>query len=153
MLERHPGQRHTYPDLVPTVREPPDAATVARWAGVGLLAAHGAIHGMGVALLWRWAEPGTLRYADAVPAPGSALGYLAGLAWLVAGVGFIVGAWRLAHHDRRWLPTITGAAVLSFALVVLMAAQAPVGVAFDVAVLATCLWCWAERDRPARADR
>jgi hypothetical protein len=45
-----------------------------RGVGAVVLAGHGVTHLMGVALLWRLAEPGQLRSTDAHPAPGSVAG-------------------------------------------------------------------------------
>jgi len=59
-------------------------AKVAVIATAVIIAAHGLVHLMGVSLLWKLGEPGRLRYADAVPAPGTAAGYLAGCLWLRA---------------------------------------------------------------------
>ncbi len=59
-----------------------------RWARLAviaaavLIAAHGLIHLMGVALLWKLGQVGQLRYATAVPAPGSTAAYLVGGMWL-----------------------------------------------------------------------
>lgn len=41
-------------------------------AAAVVIAAHGLIHLMGMALLWKLGEPGGLRYADAMLVPGSA---------------------------------------------------------------------------------
>jgi hypothetical protein len=70
----------------------PAWARVAVIAAAAVMAAHGLIHLMGVALLWQLGEPGQLRYADAVPASGSAAGYLAGGLWLAAAVLFVAAA-------------------------------------------------------------
>ena len=54
------------------------------WARVAVIATavvitvHGLVHLMGVSLLWKLGEPGQLRYADAVPAPGTVAAELAG---------------------------------------------------------------------------
>ena len=48
-------------------------ARLAVIAAAVVIAAHGLIHLMGVALLWKVGEPGGLRYADAVPATGGAI--------------------------------------------------------------------------------
>ena len=71
-------------------------------AAAVLIAAHGLIHLMGVVLLWRIGEPGQLRYADAVPAPGSTAGYLVGGLWLVAAMLFVASAILLAAGRSTW---------------------------------------------------
>jgi drug/metabolite transporter (DMT)-like permease len=108
-------------ELVPVVREPPGSSVVARWSAAVLLAAHGAIHGMGFLLLWRLTEPGELRYTDSVPEAGSAIGFAVGLVWLLAGVLFVYGAWLLSVRAERWLPVVTAAAAVSVAPLALMA--------------------------------
>jgi hypothetical protein len=67
-------------------------ARVAVIATALVIAAHGLVHLMGVSLLWKLGEPGQLRYADAVPVPGTVAGYLAGGLWLVAAVLFVTAA-------------------------------------------------------------
>src|SRR5215831_13250704 len=69
---------------------------VAVVAGALVIAAHGLVHLMGVALLWKLAEPGQLRYADAEPAPGSTAGYLVGSLWLAVALLFVIAAFLLA---------------------------------------------------------
>ncbi len=39
-----------------------------------VLLIHGLVHLMGVALLWRWGQPGELRYDHVHPAPGTTAG-------------------------------------------------------------------------------
>jgi hypothetical protein len=51
---------------------------VAVIAFAAVIAAHGVVHLMGVCLLSKLGEPGQLRYGDAVPAPGTVAGELAG---------------------------------------------------------------------------
>lgn len=137
-------------ELVPAVREPPGASVVARWSAAVLLAAHGAIHGMGFVLLWRLTEPGELRYTDSVPEAGSAVGFAVGLVWLLAGALFLYGAWLLSVRAERWLPVVTVAAALSLSVLALMAGETTIGVAVDVVALATCAVLWLRRRRPAR---
>lgn len=132
-------------DLVPVVRDPPGTEAVARWTGAVLLALHGAIHGMGFALLWQLTEPGELRYGDSVPEAGSALGFAVGLVWLLAGAAFVYGAWLLSKRADRWLPVVAGSAAVSLVVVALMRAETAVGLGVDLAVLAVCAVCWTRR--------
>jgi len=144
----HPVRLHpVHHPLAPVVvREPPTAEVVTRWSAGLVVASHGFVHGMGVALLWRLAEPGSLRYTDAVPRPGSVAGYASGLGWLVAGLAFVVGAVQLVRHDDRWLATVTLAAAASLPILSVMATQAPFGVAVDMATLVACAACWVRRE-------
>lgn len=137
-------------ELVPVVREPPGAPMVARWSAAVLLAAHGAIHGMGFVLLWRLTEPGELRYTDSVPEAGSAIGFAVGLVWLLAGALFVYGAWLLSLRAERWLPVVTAAALASLAVLVLMTGETAIGVAVDAVALVVCGVLWLRRRRPAR---
>ncbi len=75
-------------------------ARLAVIAAAVVMAAHGLVRLMGVALLWKLGEPGGLRYADAVPAPGSAAGYVVGGLWLVAAVLFVTTGVLLAAGPR-----------------------------------------------------
>ena len=88
-------------------------ARLAVFAAAVLIAAHGLIHLMGVALLWKLGQVGQLRYAIAVPAPGSTAAYLVGGMWLVAAVLFVTAAvllaagraaWRLTARRAWWSP-------------------------------------------------
>ena len=70
-------------------------------AAVALIAVHGLVHLMGVSLLWKLGEPGQLRYADAVPEPGTAAAYLVGGLWLAAAVLFVAAGVLLAAGRPR----------------------------------------------------
>ena len=61
-----------------------------------VIGVHGLLHLMGVALLWKPGQPGQLRYAGAVPAPGSPGEYLVGGPWLVVALLFVAAASLLA---------------------------------------------------------
>jgi hypothetical protein len=106
-----------------------------------VIAAHGLVHLMGVALLWRLGEPGQLRYADAVPTPGTGAAYVAGGLWLVAAVLFVTAAMLLAT-GRAWrLCALAGVAV-SAPVIGLAPGQAVAGLVVDglVLVLVTASW-------------
>jgi hypothetical protein len=111
---------------------------VLRLAGAVILCTHGLIHAMGTVLLWRIAEPGTLRYSDAVPDAGSTLGYFGGALWAVAGIGFCIAAVQLATR-RSALVTTVSSALLSAVMISLMFANAPVGFFVSLAILAVCV--------------
>jgi hypothetical protein len=112
-------------------------AQALRMIAVAVMAVHGVIHAMGTVLLWEIAEPGALRYSDAVPTPGSALGYVCGALWAVAGIGFCAAAFRLATM-RSAMVLSASSAVLSAAMISMMVADAPVGFFVSLAVLAIC---------------
>jgi hypothetical protein len=106
-----------------------------------VIAAHGLVHLMGVSLLWKLGEPGQLRYADAVPAPGTVAGELAGGLWLLAAVLFVTAAILLAT-GRSWrLAALAGVAV-SAPVIGLAPGQAAAGLAVDglILVLVTVSW-------------
>lgn len=104
-----------------------------RWARLAviaaavLIAAHGLIHLMGVALLWKLGQVGQLRYATAVPAPGSTAAYLVGGMWLVAAVLFVTAAVLLAAGRAAWRLTALAGVVVSAAVIGLMPSQAGSG--------------------------
>jgi hypothetical protein len=103
--------------------------------GALVLAVHGLVHLMGVALLWRWGEPGELRYADAHPEAGSAAGIAVGGIWLVAVVLFLLTAGLLAGRRPAWRPVGLLASLVSIAVLVPSASIAWPGLAVDAAVV------------------
>ena len=52
--------------------------------GAVVLAVHGLVHVLGVALLWTWGEPGELRSGDVHPEARSTAGTVVGAALAVA---------------------------------------------------------------------
>ncbi|MEU9044794.1 MULTISPECIES: hypothetical protein [unclassified Kitasatospora] len=111
-----------------------------RWLGGTVLAGHGLIHLLGVAVLWRLAEPGGLRYADAVPRPGSLAGTIVGTLWLLAAMLLVWSAVLLVAH-LRWAAVTVVAAVVSAPVLALMGSAAGAGLAVDAGVLITVLGC------------
>lgn len=93
-------------------------------AAAVVIAAHGLIHLMGVALLLKLGEPGGLRYAAAVPAPGSTVAYLVSGLWLVAAVLFVAAAVLLAAGRPTWRVTALAGVVVSVPVIGLMPGQA-----------------------------
>jgi hypothetical protein len=117
----------------------------ARLAVIGaavVIAAHGLVHLMGAALLWKLGEPGQLRYADAVPGPGTAAGYVVGGLWLVAAVLFVAAAVLLAAGRAAWRMTALAAVVVSAAVIGLAPAQATAGLVVDGLVLVVVAISW-----------
>jgi hypothetical protein len=101
-----------------------------------VIAAHGLVHLMGVSLLWKLGEPGQLRYADAVPTPGTAAGELAGGLWLLAAVLFVTAAILLVAGRAAWrLAALAGVAV-SAPMIALAPGQAVAGLVVDGLILA-----------------
>jgi hypothetical protein len=100
-----------------------------------VIAAHGLVHLMGVALLWKLGEPGQLRYADAVPASGSTAGYLVGGLWLVAAAAFVVAAVLLAARRASWRVVALAAVAVSAPVIGLAPGQAIAGLVVDGVVL------------------
>jgi hypothetical protein len=105
-------------------------------AGV-VLAAHGAVHLMGVVLLWHWGQPGTLRYGDVHPAPGTPGGVLVGAGWLAAAVLFAAAAVLVARRREQAARLAEVSAVVSAAVLVPSAAVAVAvaGLVIDAVVL------------------
>ena len=71
-----------------------DSVRLARLAVIAagvVIAALGLVHLLGVALLWKLGQPGQLRYADAVPAPGQAVAGLVvdGLALVLVAISWL----------------------------------------------------------------
>ena len=104
-------------------------------AAAVVIAAHGLVHLMGVALLWKLGEPGELRYADAVPAPGSTAGYLVGGLWLAAAAAFVVAAVLLAARRASWRVVALAAVAVSAPAIGLAPGQAIAGLVVDGLVL------------------
>jgi hypothetical protein len=104
-------------------------------AAAVVIAMHGLLHLMGVALLWKLGQPGGLRYADAVPAPGSAAAYVVGGLWLLAAVLFVAAAVLLMARRAAWRITAFAAVVVSVPVIGLM----PVRRFGDWLSMG---WCW-----------
>jgi hypothetical protein len=116
-------------------------ARVAVLAAAVVIAAHGLVHLMGVSLLWKLGEPGQLRYADAVPAPGTVAGYLVGGLWLAAAVLFVMAAVLLVT-GRPWrLAALAGVAV-SVPVIGLAPGLAVAGLVVDGLILALVVVSW-----------
>jgi hypothetical protein len=113
--------------------------SLARVCSAAVLAIHGAVHAMGVALLWELGQPGSLRYADAAPTPGTAWAIVVGGLWALAGLLFITAGVMLAMARHEWLGLATAAAVISVPVIVPMVGQAPLGLAVSGAVLVVCV--------------
>jgi len=86
-------------------------------------------------LLWKLGEPGGLRYADAVPVPGSAAAYLVGGLWLLAAVLFVTAAAFLAAWRAAWRLTALAAVLVSVPVIGLAPGQAVAGLIIDGLIL------------------
>jgi hypothetical protein len=115
-----------------------------------VIGVHGLVHLMGMALLWKLGQPGSLRYADAVPTPGSLAGYLVGGLWLAAVALFVAAAILLAVGRKAWrLAALAGVAV-SASVIGLAPAQAVGGLVADGLVLALIAASWTRARTPHR---
>ena len=106
-----------------------------RTLAASILVIHGLVHLMGVALLWRWAEPGELRYGDVRPEAGSTAAMVLGGGWLIALLLFLVTAALLATGRPAWRPVGLLAALVSIAVLLPSASMAWAGLVVDAAVL------------------
>jgi hypothetical protein len=107
-----------------------------------VIAAHGLIHLMGVALLWKLGGVGQLRYAAAVPAPGGTAGYLVGGLWLLAAVLFVAAAVLLVTGRAAWRLTALAGVVVSAPVIGLVPGQAVAGLVVDGLVLVVVTASW-----------
>jgi hypothetical protein len=112
------------------------------WAAAVVIAAHGLVHLMGVALLWKLGEPGQLHYADAEPAPGSTAGYLVGSLWLAAALLFVIAAVLLAARRASWRIVALAAAAVSVPVIGVASGQAIAGLVVDGVVLIGVAASW-----------
>lgn len=120
----------------------PAWASLAITATAVVIAAHGLVHVMGVALLWRLAEFRNLHYSDAVPGAGTIPGYLVGCLWLLATIMFVTAAILLALGKRAWRTAALAAVVISVPVVSLSYGQAWMGLVVDAIVLTLVLATW-----------
>ena len=122
-------------------------------AAATVLAGHGLIHLLGVALLWRWGQPGELRYDDVSPAAGLLPGMIVGGFWLAATLLFLLTAVLVLARRTAWRPVGLLAALMSIAVLLPSASIALVGLLVDAAVLlAVAAAVAAAHRRPRRLD-
>jgi hypothetical protein len=114
---------------------------VAVIAAAVVIAAHGLVHLMGVSLLWQLGEPGQLRYADAVPAPGTVAAEVVGGLWLLAAVLFVMAAILLAT-GRPWRLAALAGVMVSVPVIGLAPGQAVAGLVVDGLILALVTVSW-----------
>lgn len=115
-----------------------------------IIAGHGLVHLMGVALLWKLGQPGALRYADAVPTAGSTAAYVVGALWLVAAILFVAAAVLLALGRPAWRLTALAALVISAPVIGLAPAQTVAGLVVDGLVLVLVAVSWLRRKAVTR---
>ena len=116
-----------------------------------VIAIHGLVHLMGVALLWRWGQPGELRYDDVRPDAGSTAATIVGAAWGVAMLLFLMTAALLAAGRPAWRPIGILAALVSIAVLLPSAGVAWAGLVVDGAVIAGALLAVAAVHRGSRS--
>lgn len=112
-----------------------ESGHAARWLAAIFIASHGLVHLMGVLLLWKLAEPGTLRYADTAPTPGTATGYLVGFGWLLAGFTLVLAAWALVMRKPAWPGVAVAGALGSSAVILITPGLAYAGLIANAVVL------------------
>ena len=117
-------------------------ARVAVIATAVVIAAHGLVHLMGVSLLWKLGEPGQLRYADAVPAPGTVAAELAGGLWLLAAVLFVAAAILLVAGRAAWRLAALAGVAISVPVIGLAPGQAAAGLAVDGLIVVLVVVSW-----------
>lgn len=121
-----------------------------------VLIGHGLIHVMGFVLFLRLGEPGDLRYAGALPEPGTLAGTTVGILWLATAGVFLASAVFLLAARPRWRHLTLAGAVISVPLVVLNLHMAVAGFIVDAVLLALTLAAFlsaARSSRPAGANR
>ena len=129
------------------------ARRLLRAAAATVLAGHGLIHLLGVALLWRWGQPGELRYDDVSPAAGSLPGMIVGGVWLAVTLLFLLTAVLVLVGRPTWRPVGLLAALVSIAVLLPSASVALAGLVVDAAVLvAVAVAVAAAHRRPGRLD-
>ena len=116
-----------------------------------VLLAHGLIHLMGVALLWRWGQPGELRYDDVRPEAGTTAAMIVGGVWLVAMLLFLTTAALLVAGRPAWRPVGLLAALISIAVLLPLAAIAWAGLVVDAAVIVGAVLAVAAVHRTSRS--
>jgi Na+-translocating ferredoxin:NAD+ oxidoreductase RnfD subunit len=112
-----------------------------------IIAAHGLVHLMGAAVLWKLGEPGQLRYSEAVPTPGSIAGYLVGCLWLAAAVLFVIAGILLLARRAAWRVIGLIAVVVSVSVIALAPGQAAAGLVVDGLVLIFAATSWLASSR------
>jgi len=114
---------------------------IGRRVSAAALSGHGLGHLSGVALLWRWGQPGALRYTDMSPVPGTGAGIAVGGLWLVGAVLFVLAAVSLLAGWNRWYRIMAAAVVVSCAALLPSASMpvAAVGLVVDWLLLVVVL--------------
>ncbi len=127
---------------------------ISRWVGAAVLAGHGLLHLPGVALLWRWGQPGALRYVDMRPVPGTGAGVAVGGLLLAGAVLFVLTAVSLLT-GRAWWYRIMGVAVVVSCAALLPSASMRVsaaGLVLDWILLVIVLMVGARVAQPEAGD-
>lgn len=105
-----------------------------------ILTLHGLIHLIGVMTYWKLTEfedlPDASTLLDGRFEVGTTLALALGALWLVAMVGFIFGAVGFQLKRTWWPPALLSVTFLSLILCLLAGAEARMGVAFNVVIVA-----------------
>lgn len=99
------------------------------------LVAHGLIHLIGVALLWRPVQLAGLTDAQVHPTPGSLAGIAVGIGWLCAAALFVIVGIAVLAGRGLWRQPATVAALLSAAVIAPLLSVAGSGLVVDALVL------------------
>jgi hypothetical protein len=115
------------------------------------MVAHGLIHLMGTAVLWRLAEVGDLHFGDVVPGAPAWIATLGGAEWLAAAAVFVAGGVALVMGRDVWRWLTLGGVILSLPAVIMNAQFAAAGIVLDVLLLVTigAAQLWRARREPS----
>jgi hypothetical protein len=100
-----------------------------------LLALHGAVHLLGVAITWRMFEIQNFEYEDVWPAAGSWPGRGAGALWMVSAVALMLVGTRLAFRRPVTRVQLAAPLVLSLGMTLTALPSALPGTAVSGAIL------------------
>jgi hypothetical protein len=119
---------------------------MARWFLIVVIAVHGLIHLIGVAVYLRLAAIEGLSYPTslldgALPAPPLLVRVL-GVLWLAAALAFLGAAAALFFGAPSWRAIVLAASVVSFGLCALGWPDAEAGVFVNVGLVAVVIWSW-----------
>jgi hypothetical protein len=116
-----------------------------------VVAAHGLIHLIGLAVPWGIATVDGFPYRTTALAGAIVLGDTGaralGVVWLACAVGFVVAALGIWLRAGWALPLTAGTAVVSMALCILGLPEAAAGIAVNAAILAAVAWISFARPR------
>jgi hypothetical protein len=114
-----------------------------RWVIAVVMALHGIAHMVGFAGSWQLAASGDLPYKTTVLGGQVDLGSTGiralGLVWVVASLAFVIVAAGAVLQTEWWMTAALSVSVASLALTILELPAARIGLALNVALIATLL--------------